>query len=88
MALYTLVYNMTDATKTIRVSEDLLTRIKAHSREGETLNETLNRLIRGPSLHELAGMLSDEEAATFRAAIKDSHESHGEEVEEMFKDME
>ncbi len=77
---YTLVYNMAEATKTIRVSEDLLTRIKAHSREGETLNETLDRLIRGPSLHELAGILSDEEAAAFKEAIEASHESHGAEV--------
>ena len=79
---------MAEATKTIRVSEDLLTRIKAHSREGETLNETLDRLIRGPSLHELAGILSDEEAAAFKEAVEESHESHGEEVEETLDEME
>lgn len=71
---------MADATKTIRVTEDLLARIKAHSREGETLNETLDRLIRGPSLRELAGILSDEEAAAFKEAIEESHESHGAEI--------
>ena len=75
---------MAEATKTIRVSEDLLTRIKAHSREGETLNETLDRLISGPSLHELAGILSDEEAAVFKDAIEESHASHGAEITKTF----
>ena len=88
MGPYTLVYDMAEATKTIRVSEDLLTRIKAHSREGETLNETLNRLIGGPSLRELAGILSDEDASTFREAIEDSHESHDTEITKMLNDME
>ena len=79
---------MVEATKTIRVSEDLLARIKAHSREGETLNETLDRLIRGPSLRELAGILSDEEAAAFKGAIEESHESHGAELAKMLDEME
>lgn len=79
---------MAEATKTIRVSEDIHARIKAHSREGETLNETLDRLIRGPSLHELAGILSDEEAETFEEAIEESHRSHDEEIERMLDEME
>ena len=79
---------MAEATKTIRVSEDLLTRIKAHGREGETLNETLDRLIRGPSLRELAGILSDEEAAAFKEVIEESHESHGAEITKMLDEME
>ena len=88
MEPYTLVYNMAEATKTIRVSEDLLTRIKAYNREGETLNETLDRLIRGPSLRELAGILSDEKAAAFKDAIEESHESHGAEITEMLDELE
>lgn len=79
---------MAEASKTIRVSEDLLARIKAHRREGETLNETLDRLIRGPSLRELAGILTDEEAAVFKEAIEESHDSHGEEIEEILDEME
>lgn len=88
MFSYTVVYDMAEATKTIRVSEDLHARIKAHSREGETLNETLDRLLRGPSLRELAGILSDEEADRFEEAIEESHRSHDEEIERMLDEME
>lgn len=88
MLAYTVVYDMAEATKTIRVSEDLHARIKAHSREGETLNETLDRLLRGPSLRELAGILSDEEAERFEEAIEESHRSHDEEIERMLEEME
>lgn len=72
---------MGEAKKTIRVSEEVHARIEAHRREGETLGETLERLLRGPSLRELAGILSDEEAEAFEAAIEESHRSHGEEIE-------
>lgn len=74
---------MTEATKTIRVSEELHARIKAHNREGETLSETLERLVGSPSLHELAGILSDDEANAFCEAIKDSHRNHNEEIKRM-----
>jgi len=84
MFSYTVVYNMSDASKTIRVSDTLHARIKAQNREGETLNETLERLLGGPSLRELAGTLSDEEAETFREAIAASHEQHDAELSEMF----
>lgn len=74
-------------TKTIRVSEELHARIKAHRKEGETLNDTLHRLIRGPSLLELAGLLDEEEADSLEAAIADSHEAHDEEIERMLEEI-
>lgn len=74
---------MTEATKTIRVSEELHTRIKAQNREGETLSETLERLVGSPSLRELAGVLSDDEADAFRQAVEESHRDHDEEIERM-----
>ena len=79
---------MSEATKTIRVSEELHAYIEAHNREGETLSETLERLVGGPSLHELAGVLSDDEADTFREAIEESHRDHDEEIERMLDRME
>lgn len=79
---------MAEATKTIRVSEDLHARIKAYRREGETLGETLDRLIRGPSLRELAGILSDGEAETFEEAIEESHRFHDEEITRTIDDVE
>jgi predicted CopG family antitoxin len=79
---YTVVYDMAE-TKTIRVSEDLHSRIKAHNREGETLSETLERLVGTPPLREMAGVLSDEEVTEFREAIAESHRAHGEDLEQM-----
>jgi len=85
---YTLVYDMAEATKTIRVSEEVHARIKAHRRAGETMSETLERLLRGPSLREIAGILSDDEADAFREAIAESHRSHDEEIERTLDEME
>jgi predicted CopG family antitoxin len=79
---------MSEATKTIRVSESLHARIKAHNREGETLSETLERLVGTPSLRELAGILSDDDADTFREAIDESHRDHDEEIDRMLDRME
>lgn len=88
MFSYTLVYDMSKASKTIRVSESLHEQITAHNREDETLNETLERLVGGPSLRELAGTLSDDEAETFRSAIEASHTQHADELAEKFDDTE
>jgi len=88
MFSYTHVYNMSKASKTIRVSESLHEQITAHNREGETLNETLERLVGGPSLRELAGTLSDDDAETFRSAIEASHQQHADELAEQFDDAE
>ena len=88
MFSYTLVYDMSKASKTIRVSESLHEQITAHNREDETLNETLERLVGGPSLRELAGTLSDDEAETFRSAIEASHRQHADELAEQFDDTE
>lgn len=41
-------------TKQMRVSEDLYARVKSENREGETLAETLDRLVGGYSLTEFA----------------------------------
>lgn len=80
---YTLVYNMGEADKTIRVSAELHARITAHNRDDETLNDTLERLVGGPSLRELAGTLSGEEADRVRDAIEESHDAHDEEIDQL-----
>jgi hypothetical protein len=41
-------------TKQMRVSEDLYARVKSANREGETLAETLDRLVGGYSLTDFA----------------------------------
>lgn len=75
-------------TKTIRVDDNLHAKIAARKRDDETMSETLGRLIGEPSLRELAGILSDDEAEEFRAAIDDSHDAHDREIEEMLDDFE
>lgn len=74
--------------QTTRVSEKLHARIKTHNREGETLSETLERLVGSPSLRELFGILSDDEADVFREAIGESHRDHDEGIERMLDRME
>lgn len=58
--------------KTIRVSEEYHALLKAHNRDGETMEETLRRLTGGPDPEVLAGIVADSEhdSAELRAAIE------------------
>lgn len=58
--------------KTIRVSEKFHELLAAHNREGETMEETLRRMVGGPDPAALAEVIgTDEEtAARVRAAIE------------------
>lgn len=58
-------------TKHVRLDEDVYEAIRARKHEDETFSEAVERLIGGPSLLELAGILSDEEADAFRDAVDD-----------------
>lgn len=55
--------------KTIRVSEEYHEWLRAHKREDETMEETLRRMTRGPNPADVAGLLTDEEAETAKAAV-------------------
>jgi predicted CopG family antitoxin len=79
--LYTLVYNM--GTKNVRLDERVYEAVKAHKREDETFSEAIERLIGGPSLLELAGILSDEEAAEVRDVLDDVDETATEDIDEL-----
>ncbi|MDS0296142.1 antitoxin VapB family protein [Halogeometricum luteum] len=57
-------------TKTIRVSDEYHRYLKSHNREGETMEETLRRLTRGPDPSDLAGFLTDDEARRAKEAVK------------------
>lgn len=70
-------------TKHIRVDEDLYERIKSESQPDERLSETLERLIGGPSLLDLAGTLSDEEADEFREVVDSVREETTAEVDDV-----
>lgn len=60
--------------KTIRVSDELHALIKAHNRNGETMDETLKRLVGGPHPEEVAGFLTTETADAIRAHIEAKRE--------------
>lgn len=57
--------------KTIRISEEFHDWLKVHSRDDETVEETLRRLTRGPHPEEVVGVLSPEQV---EAAIDDLNE--------------
>ncbi|WP_123538368.1 hypothetical protein [Halosimplex salinum] len=57
--------------KTIRVSEEYHEWLTAHKDEGETMEEALRRMTRGPSPDDVAGLLTDAEAETAKAAVED-----------------
>lgn len=56
--------------KTLRVSEEYHAWLMAHNREGETVEETLRRMTRGPHPGDVAGLLSEPEAAKAKAAVR------------------
>jgi len=61
-----------DMGKTIRVSEDFHEVVRAHNLDDETMEETLRRLMGGPSPEVLADVVGgdDDVAAEMRDAIE------------------
>lgn len=55
--------------KTIRVSEEYYEWLSAHKKDDETMEETLRRLTRGPHPSDVAGLLTEEEAADAKDAV-------------------
>lgn len=70
-------------TKNVRLDNRVYEMVEAHKREDETFSEAIERLIGGPSLVELAGILSDEEAEGFREAIDDVDELGEEDIDDL-----
>jgi predicted CopG family antitoxin len=66
-------------TKTIRLDENVDELLRARKRDDETFSEAVERLVGSPSLRELAGILSDEEAEEFRRVI----DNYDREIESM-----
>ncbi|WP_254538444.1 antitoxin VapB family protein [Halomarina litorea] len=61
-------------SKTIRVSDDYHAYLKAHNREGETMEETLRRLTGGPRPEDVAGILSEETAERIKERVERKRE--------------
>ena len=69
MYAHVTVYVM--ATKTISLDEEAYERLKAHKREGESFSDVVKRLAGERSWHEVAGILSPEEADDLEGAIEE-----------------
>lgn len=61
-------------TTTVRLDDEIYERIKDKNKESETYSETIERLIGGVSLLDLAGNLSEEEATEAKQAVQQSRE--------------
>jgi predicted CopG family antitoxin len=68
-------------SKSIRLSEDAYERLAAHKREDETFSDVVLRLAGERSLMEIAGILTDEEADSMRAAVKERRAHRRRELE-------
>ena len=70
-------------SKTIRLDDDVYSKLRAEKREDETFSETVERLIGAPSLTELAGILDSETVDDMREAIDEADDADAEAVEEV-----
>ncbi|KOX92804.1 hypothetical protein AMS69_10095 [Haloarcula rubripromontorii] len=70
-------------TKHVRLDEDVYEAIRARKHEDETFSEAVERLIGGPSLLDLAGILSDDEADAFREAVDDVDAADEEDLDDL-----
>lgn len=58
-------------SKSVRISEEFHEFITAHKAEGETMEETLRRLVGGPHPEDVAGILTSETAERMRERINE-----------------
>lgn len=72
MFTYTYIHSM--GTKTISLSDEAYSRLKAEKREGESFTQVVNRLTRKTSLLKIAGFLKKEEAEEMEKVIKEMRE--------------
>ncbi|WP_049900721.1 antitoxin VapB family protein [Halococcus agarilyticus] len=75
-------------SKSVRLDEDVYEFVRARKRDDETFSEVIERLVGGPSLLELVGILTDEEASAFEEAIRESHDAHDREIERFLDGVE
>ncbi len=58
-------------SKLVRISEEFHEFLKAHTRDDETMEETIRRLIGGPHPEDVAGILSTDTAETMRDRLEE-----------------
>ena len=62
-------------SKSVRLSEEFHEFIASHNRDGETMEETLRRLVGGPHPDNVAGILSSETAEEMRERLDAKREA-------------
>lgn len=75
-------------TRMVRIDESVYDRIEAQKRDDETFSEAIDRLLASPSLRSLAGILDEEEAAEFEAAIDDADSEYEADLDEVVDEFE
>jgi len=70
-------------TRMVRIDEEVYERIEAHKHDDETFSEAIDRLIGRPPLRTLTGVLSDEEADTFREAVEEVDDAATADIDEL-----
>ncbi|MFQ3476758.1 hypothetical protein HKK80_10950 [Halonotius sp. F2-221B] len=60
--------------RNVRLTEEAYQHLKRRKQPGESFSDTVERIAGERSLLELAGILSDEEAAAMREAIEDQED--------------
>jgi predicted CopG family antitoxin len=74
-------------SKSIRLSEEAYERLAAHKREDETFSDVVLRLAGERSLLELAGVLTDEQAAELESAIEERRNRRHEELDRLVDEL-
>jgi hypothetical protein len=69
--------------KSIQVSEEYHAYVKAHNREGETMEETLRRLSRMPDPREFGDLFSSGEVDEIEAAIEELNQQRSERLRDV-----
>jgi len=72
-------------SKTIRLEEDVYEMLAARKREDETFSETVERLVGGRSLVELAGIYTEAEVAEIEDALEYKYAQEGETRRDAFE---
>ena len=70
-------------TKQVRLSEAVYAKIKDKKRQGETFSEAIDRLTTDWSLAEFETGMSDDERATYRAALDEIEQEGQANLEEL-----
>ena len=73
---------------TIRLDDDVYSRLKAAKREGESFSEAVDRLLGGGSLLDLVGLWADEDVKEIRTVLDEVDEDARRDVDSIVNRLE